>query len=98
MSRRRLCDPLADARLPHWLTVSDPHRNLLTCQVIPIGADLRKLMRKTLTQWAAQGWQSESDGAFGFVFIARGAERRLVNVTPADPAGFAGQNYASPGG
>ena len=91
---RRPCDPLADTRRPHWLTVSDLHRNLIACQSLPAGADLRAVMRAALADGAAEGWQAESDSAYGFVFIARGAERRLVNLTAADPAGCPGAGHA----
>src|SRR5450432_2860043 len=73
---RHRCDPLADNRRPHWLTVSDLHRNLIACEVLPAGADLRGVLRITLARWAADGWQVENDGAYGFAFIAKGAERR----------------------
>ena len=93
MSRRRL-DPLTDNGRPHWLTVADLHRNLITCEALPAGADLRGVLRDKLAQCAAEGWQAENDGAYGFVFVAKGTERRLVNLTPADPAGWAGPGHA----
>jgi hypothetical protein len=92
--RRNDCDPLGDNRRPHWLTVSDLHRNLIACEALPAGGDLRAALREALARWAAEGWLAENDGAYGFVFIARGEERRLVNLTPADPAGVAGAGHA----
>jgi hypothetical protein len=92
--RRHHFDPLADTRRPHWLTVSDLHRNLIACEALPAGADLREVLRETLTQCEAKGWQAENDGAYGFAFIARGSERRLVNLTPADPSACAGSGHA----
>jgi hypothetical protein len=47
-----------------------------------------------LAAQAADGWQSESDGGYGFVFVARGTERRLVNLAPADPADCPGPGHA----
>jgi hypothetical protein len=93
MGRHRF-DPLADTRRPHWLTVSDLHRNLITCQALASGADLRIALREVLAQCAAEGWQAENDGAYGFMFIARGSERRLVNLTPADPSDSTGTGHA----
>jgi hypothetical protein len=83
--RRNRCDPLADTHRPHWLVISDMHRNQIVCQALPRGVDLRGALREKLAQWAAEGWRAESDGAYGFAFIARGTERRLVNLTPRDP-------------
>lgn len=93
MSRHRF-DPLADIRRPHWLTISDLQRNLITCEALPAGADLREVLRASLTQCAGEGWQAENDGAYGFVFIAKGSERRLVNLTPADPGACPGSGHA----
>jgi hypothetical protein len=61
---------------------------------LPGGADLREVLREALTQCAAEGWHAESDGAYGFVFIARGSERRLVNLTALDPAECPGPGHA----
>jgi hypothetical protein len=62
------------------------HRNPIACEAVPTGADLREALRAALAQCAQEGWQAEGDGAYGFVFLARGAERRLLNLTSADPA------------
>ena len=51
-------------------------------------------MRAALTQCAVEGWQAENDGAYGFTFIARGTERRLANLTPANPTEYAGAGHA----
>ena len=85
MSRRH-CDPLGDTRRPHWLTVSDLHRNVIESQAVAPGADLRAVLRDALAAQALEGWKPENDGGYGFVFVARGTERRLVNLTPADPS------------
>ena len=92
MARHR-SDPLADTHRPHWLTVSDLHRNLITSRPLPLGADLREVLRAALTQCAEEGWQAENDGAFGFAFITRGSERQLVNLTPVDPSGCTGSGH-----
>ena len=91
---RRLCDPLTDTRRPHWLTVSDLHRDLITCQALAAGVDLREVLREALTQCAAEGWEAENDGAYGFAFIARGSERRLINLAPANPSACTGTGHA----
>jgi hypothetical protein len=92
--RRNRPDPLADSRRPHWLLVSDVYRNVISCEALPLGSDLHAVMREILSDCAADGWQAENDGAYGFVFIARGSERRLVKLTPADPAHCAGAGHA----
>lgn len=87
-------DPLADTSRPHWLTLSDMHGTRVACETLPIGVDLREALRSALSQCALEGWQAESDGSYGFVFIAKGAERRLLNVTPANPFESFGAGHA----
>lgn len=93
-SSRDRCDPLADIRRSHWLAVSDLHRNLIACKALPVGANPRVALPDTLAQCAVEGWQAESDGAYGVSFVARGSERRLVNLTPANPSNCVGQGHA----
>ena len=92
--RRDRCDPLAEIGRAHWLTVSDLHRNLIACEALAAGADLRAVLQEALGNLAAEGWLAESDGAYGFVFVAKGPERRLVNLTPADPSEHGSSGHA----
>jgi hypothetical protein len=91
---RRRCDPLADNRRPHWLTVSDLHRNVISSEALPAGKGLRQVLRVALAHCTAEGWQAENNGTYGFAFIARGSERLLISLTPADPASSAGPGHA----
>jgi hypothetical protein len=93
MARHRH-DPLAATSRPHWLTVSDMHRTAIACEAVPTGADLQEALRVALAQCATEGWQAEGDGAYGFVFVTRGTERRLLNLTPLDPAEGFGAGHA----
>ncbi len=70
------------------------HRNLIACEALPAGVDLRQTLAAALVCCAADGWHAENEGAHGFAFIAKGLERRLVNLTPADPADGAGPGHA----
>jgi len=84
MSRHRH-DPLAWSSHPHWLTISDMHRNVIECAPVAPGVDLHEVMRAAIAAWAEDGWQAESGGAWGFCFATRGPERRFLNITPVDP-------------
>jgi hypothetical protein len=42
-------------------------------------------MTAAIERLAADGWQPEDQPRFGFVFIRRGDERRLLSLTPRDP-------------
>jgi hypothetical protein len=67
---------------------------MITSESVSVGTDLRQALNSALSRYAAEGWQAENDGAYGFVFIARGPERRLVNLTPADPSVGTGTGHA----
>jgi hypothetical protein len=48
-------------------------------------ADLYGAMTAAIERLAAEGWEAEDEPRFGFVFIRRDGERRLLMLTPRDP-------------
>jgi hypothetical protein len=42
-------------------------------------------MEATIERHRDDGWQSETDAQYGFTFIRRNDERRLLMLTPRDP-------------
>jgi hypothetical protein len=44
-------------------------------------------------EFEAKGWIAESEGAYGFVFVNRGGERMLLEVTPRDPHDTTHQSF-----
>jgi hypothetical protein len=54
------------------LTISDLHRDVISSEALQTGNDLREVLRAVLARYAAGGWQAENNGAYGFVFMARG--------------------------
>ncbi len=94
MPSRRNFDPLHLATTcPHWLAISDLHRNLIDCTPVPAGANLAEVMAATIARLAGEGWAAESDGRHGFLFINRSGTRRLVNLTQADPGAGRGVGH-----
>jgi hypothetical protein len=83
MTRRSRPDPLATANEPRWLVTQTMHHAVLSCH--EIAADLHTVMREALAAVAADGWQPESDGAWGFYFAMRGAERVQINLQQVPP-------------
>jgi len=84
---------------PHWLAISDLHRNLIDCTPVPAGANLAEVMATTIARLAAEGWRAESDGRHGFVFVqAVDGARRLVNLTSVDPQAGYGDGSGHPAG
>jgi len=42
----------------------------------------------------AEGWQAEATPEYGFVFVRRGTDRRLLTLTPRDPYDTAPQSFS----
>jgi hypothetical protein len=50
-------------------------------------------MAATIERLAGDGWQAEGGAEYGFVFIRRKGERRLLMLTPRDPYSAAPQSF-----
>ena len=82
------------ATSPRYVVVWDLHWHVLECRRLEPGADLSGAMVSAIHQLASDGWQAESEPNFGFVFIRRKAERRLLMLTPRDPYSATQQSSA----
>jgi hypothetical protein len=58
------------------------------------GADLRAALTEILAELERDGWKAESNGEFGFVFVRRLEQRRLVTVTARDPYSTTAQSFS----
>jgi hypothetical protein len=70
---------------PRYIVVWSLQWQIVECQRVEPNADLSAAMSKTLQQLEAQGWQAEAGTPYGFAFIRRQSERRLLMLTPRDP-------------
>ena len=66
----------------------------LQWQRLESGADLRFAMAAAIDAQAAQGWQVEGTPEYGFVFMRRDAERRLLMLTPRNPEDRTPQTFS----
>jgi hypothetical protein len=51
-------------------------------------------MAEAIDRFEADGWQAEAPPEYGFVFIRRAGERRLLMLTPRDPHDTARQSFS----
>jgi hypothetical protein len=70
----------------------------LQWQVIESGlldaaADLSGAMTAAIARWASDGWQIEAEPRFGFAFVGKDGERRLLMFTPRDPHDSGPQSF-----
>jgi hypothetical protein len=58
---------------------------VIDCRRIAPHRDLSAAMTDTLHRLERQGWEAEGDASYGFAFIRRQGERRLLMLTARDP-------------
>ena len=75
----------ASTGTPRYVVLFDLQWKIIECQRLERSADLAQCMTATLQRLALQGWQPESAPRFGFVFLRRQADRRLLILTERDP-------------
>jgi hypothetical protein len=67
---------------------------VLECAKLPPGAELEGAMTAAMMRLAEEGWQPEGSHHFGFVFIRRDGERRLLILTERDPNDTRPQSFS----
>jgi hypothetical protein len=70
---------------PRWVAVFGLQWQVIESQRLEPAADLYAAMMAAVERLAADGWLIEADPRFGFAFIRRNSERRLLMLTPRDP-------------
>jgi hypothetical protein len=83
----------AKSTSPRFIVLWDLQWQILHCQRVDPHTDLCAAMTATLHDLEAQGWQTEGDVPYGFVFIRRGAERRMLMLTPSNPFDSSPQSF-----
>src|SRR5258708_5359191 len=74
-----------NASTPRYVVVWDIHWHVMACQRLEPATDLYGAMADAIDRLAAEGWQAEGSAEYGFVFIRRETERRLLALTERDP-------------
>jgi hypothetical protein len=72
------------APTPRYVVLWDMHWHLLDCQRLEPAADLSGAMAATIERLAGEEWQAEGSADYGFVFIRREGERRLLMLAERD--------------
>ena len=73
------------APTPRYVVVWDLQWRVLECERLEPAADLSGAMTAAIERLTADGWAAEAKPEYGFVFIRRESERRLLMLTPRDP-------------
>jgi hypothetical protein len=80
--------------LPRFIAIWDLQWALIEHTRVAPGCDLSAAMSAAIQRIESEGWQAEGQPTFGFVFIARAGERRLLMLTPRDPLCSAQQSFS----
>jgi hypothetical protein len=81
------------ATTPRWITVFGLQWQRIECQRLDPGVDLQRAMSAAIERLAGEGWQIEAEPRFGFAFIRRDGDRRLLMLTPRDPLDTTPQSF-----
>lgn len=84
----------ATATTPRYIVLWELQWQLLDCQRLEPAADLSGAMAATIERLAGEGWIAEATPEYGFVFIRRQGERRLLMLTPRDPYSAVPQSFS----
>jgi hypothetical protein len=68
---------------PRWVALFGLQWQVIESYQLEPGADLFGAMEMTIERLAVRGWQAESEPRFGFVFIRKESDRRLLMLTAA---------------
>ena len=73
------------APTPRYVVLWDLQWTLIECERLEPAVDLSGAMAAAIERLEDEGWQAEATPEYGFVFVRREAERRLLMLTPRDP-------------
>jgi hypothetical protein len=75
----------ANDTMPRWVAVFGLQWQMIESHRLEQASDLSGAMAAAIERLAREGWHIEAEPRFGFAFIRREGERRLLMVTPKDP-------------
>jgi hypothetical protein len=78
---------------PRWVAVFGLQWQVIESHRLEPAADLSAAMTAAINRLAADDWQIEAAPQFGFAFIRRDGERRLLMLTPRDPHDTTPQSF-----
>lgn len=93
MGRYRFTAYENDAR-PRYIVVWGLQWQIIDCRRLEPCSDVHVAMTEAIEQLPGEGWQAEGNADYGFVFIQRAGDRRLLMLTERDPADSARQSFS----
>ena len=76
-----------------YLVAFDLQWNIIESRRVDPGLGAAAALAAFVKEFTARGWSTETEGSYGFVFVRRGGERMLLEVTPRDPLDVSTQSF-----
>jgi hypothetical protein len=84
----------AIAKTPRFCVVFNLQWQVIESRKLAPATDLAVAMDAAIERHSRDGWRPESGHDFGFVFLRRDAERRLLILTERDPSDTRPQSFS----
>ncbi len=84
----------ASAKTPRFCVIFNLQWQVLESEKLHPAADLPAAMAAAIARHSSAGWRPESSHEFGFVFLHRDGERRLLILTERDPYDLRPQSFS----
>jgi hypothetical protein len=84
----------AKSPTPRYIVLWDLQWHVLECERLEPAANLSGEMAATIERLKGEGWQAEGSAKYGFVFIRRETERRLLMLTERNPYDTTPQSFS----
>ena len=84
----------AVAKTPRFCVVFNLQWKVIESVKLGAAADLAAAMDAAIERQSREGWRTESSHEFGFVFLRRDGERRLLILTERDPYDTRPQSFS----
>ena len=82
------------APTPRYVVLWDLQWQVIDCQRLEPATDLSGAMAASIELLEDDGWRAEATPVYGFVFVHKSGERRLLMLTPRDPHSTAAQSFS----
>jgi hypothetical protein len=78
----------------HYIVIWDLQWRVIDCLRPRPGTDLRAALADAIVRLERDGWIQQNPADFGFAFVTRSNERRLVTITVRDPLDRSTQSFS----
>ena len=84
----------ATSNAQHYVVIWNLQWQIIDCLRPQRGGDLHDALRDAIERLGSDGWTAESGAEFGFTFVTRNDERRLVMITARNPFDATAQSFS----